>query len=258
MPSFPLMAELPTLIDTAGWSWVQVSMPGHASNGFWIGTDPQGNRWLTKLRGSFYAYREIVFARLAQNMGWSCQSSVFIRLDAESAGNLGRKANEIHAAHWFLDEHPHPPCQPGCALLPLAGKTVRTPNDLTFPEIAGLIDWPKSEIAAYVFGGNEPPGRLFTLSHEFVVIDSEQMFSTAPCDLSSSPWLRQDDGEVSASGLRLAKEVCQDIGGLKPAAIELALSIPPGISVKQRSQIASRVHASIRFADDYARRAAEA
>jgi hypothetical protein len=258
MPSFPLMAELPKSMDTTGWSWVQISKSGHASDGFWIGTDPQGNRWLTKLRGSFYAYREIVFAQLAQNMGWSCQSSVFIRLDAESARNLGRKANEIHAAHWFLEEHPHPPCRAGCALQPLAGHEVRAPNDLLFPEIAGLIDWPKSEIAAYVFGGNEPPGRLFTLSHELVVIDSEQMFSTSPCDFSNSSWLQQEDGEASPSGLRMAKQVCQDISGLTPAAIQLALTIPPGFSIELGWPIASYIHAGIQFATDYVRSAAEA
>lgn len=253
MPSFPLMSELPASLETTGWSWAQISRSGQPSDGFWIGTDLNGNRWLTKLRGSFYAYREIVFARLAQTMNWSCQSTVFIRFDADSAQILGRRASEIHAAHWFLEEHSHPPCHAGCALEALVGHEVHTPDDLSFPLIAGLMDWPKSEIAAYIFGGNEPPGRLFTLSHELVVIDSEQMFSTGPCDFLNSLWLRLPSGESSPSGRRLAIEVCADIGNLKPENIEIALSVPPGFTVDLSWPIAPKLRASVRFAAERGR-----
>lgn len=253
MLSFPLMSELPASLDTIGWTWAQISMPNHSSNGFWVGTDPHGNRWLTKLRGSFYAYREIVFARLAQAMNWSCQSTVFIRLDADSAQVLGRCANEIHAAHWFLEEHPHPPCHADCALQTLVGREVHKLDDLSYPRIAGLIDWPRSEIAAYVFGGNEPPGRLFTLSHELVIIDSEQMFSTGPRDFSNSLWLRLPSDEPSTSGLHLARDMCKEIGSLHARTIEIALTIPSGLPVDLGWQVAPKLNASVQFAANYAR-----
>ena len=247
------MSELPASLSTTGWSWSKIAKASHPSDGFFVGTDLQGNRWLTKLRGSFYAHREIVFARLAQAMRWSCQSSVFIRLDADSAHVLGRTLNEVHAAHWFLEEHPHPPCRADCALEALVGHEVHTLADLSFPLVTGLTDWPKSEIAAYIFGGNEPPGKLFTLSHELVVIDSEQMFSTGPCDFSNSPWLRSPSGESSPSGLRLANEVCAQIGSLNQGTIEVALSIPPGFTVDLRWPVAPKLLLGVQFAANYAR-----
>ena len=36
---------------------------------WWIGTDLEGRQWLVKMKGSFYAYREHVFASLAQRAG---------------------------------------------------------------------------------------------------------------------------------------------------------------------------------------------
>lgn len=89
MPSFPLMRDLPTVIDTKGWNWIRFTAPVAPSHNFWLGTDLQGNRWLTKLTGEFNAYREIVFGRLAQQMNWSCQSTVFMRVDSKSARLLG-------------------------------------------------------------------------------------------------------------------------------------------------------------------------
>jgi hypothetical protein len=64
MPSFPLMTDIPPLLSTKGWIWSQVKNAGHPSDGHWLATDTEGRRWLTKLRGSFYAYREITFAKL--------------------------------------------------------------------------------------------------------------------------------------------------------------------------------------------------
>lgn len=251
--SFPLMSDLPALIDTAGWSWVQIDAPTHASDGFWVGTDRQGHKWLTKLRGSFYAYREIVFARLAQRMEWSCQSSTFIRLDTDSAHCLQRDVGEVHSAHWFMEEHVDPPCGPDCALLPLVGRKVQSPDDLHLAGVGGLLDWPKSEIAAYIFGGNEPPGRLFTVAHEFVIIDSEQMFSTAPCVFDDSPWLRNSDGSPSLAGKALAITVCREIGNLSSDDLADALAIPQTISIDLRWPIAPKVHASVKFAAAYHR-----
>lgn len=245
------MTDLPDLVDTAGWDWHCLDHPGAASDGFWVGTDRQGNRWLTKLRGSFYAYREIIFGRLAQALDWSCQSTVFMRLDSSSAAAIGQQAGEVHAAHWFMEEHVLPPCGPNCGLQPMVGCEIFSLEDLLKFDIRHLIDWPKSEFAAYIFGGNEPPGRLFTAAHEFVIIDSEQMFSTGPCPFDTAAWLTEPDGSPSKSGHALAIEVCKQISMLSMELVVQALSLPGGITVELRWPIAQKLQASIDFSREY-------
>ena len=254
MPSFPSMLEIPISADTLGWSWYQIQTPTHPSKDFWIGTDTQGNRWLTKLRGSFYAYREIVFARIVQRLGWSCQSTMFVRLDEESARTLGRKAGEVHAAHWYMSQHAGTRCGEDCSMVEVFGRQVESINDLNVAGISHLLDWPKSELAAYIFGGNEPPGRLFTTAHEFVVIDSEQMFSTDPCPFDDSPWLKNSDGTMFPGGMELAAEVCAEIASLPGSFLSEALAKPPGLSVKLSWPIKPKLVASMMFAATYAQR----
>jgi hypothetical protein len=218
--------------------------------GFWLGTDRQGNRWLTKLTGDFCAYREIVFGKLAQQMGWSCQSTVFMRLDDQSANEIGRQPGELHAAHWFLDEHIHPPCNHDCGLAPLVGKGVRTIEDIAHLSIAHILDWPKSDFAACLFGGNEPPGRLFTKKHEFVIIDSELMFSTGPCSFESTLWWGVEQ-TPRPSGMKLAKEVCSDLVGLGHQSLASALSLPAGVTVEERWAISPLLHKSFAHAQAF-------
>lgn len=238
MPSFPLISELPLLVDTTHWTWERFSSPAAHSRNFWLGIDRNGNRWLTKLRGAFYAYREIVFARLAQAMGWSCQSTVFARLDSQSAQTLGVSAGEVHAAHWFLDEHPSQPCTHTCALTFLIGKSIQTLDDLRGSDIAHLLDWPKSDFAAYLFGGNEPPGRLITVGHEFVIIDSETMFSAEPSSFETAQWWNLPNGSPSIIGRALAHEVCCELTSLSDDEIENTLRIPEGIVIRKPWAIA--------------------
>lgn len=188
MPSFPKIIDLPTILNTTDWEWTPYRTPSFPSYDFWLGIDPDGNRWLTKLKGDFYAYRELVFARLAQKMGWSCQSSTFIQLAPQSAVVLGRSAGEVHAAHWFMEEHTPGTCSSDCPLKLIINRSGLTVDDLAGSRIAHLMDWPKSEIATCLFGGNELPGFLITTDHELIIIDSEQMFSNAPCDLTETNW----------------------------------------------------------------------
>lgn len=248
MPSFPLIKELPPVLDSTGWSWDIFHAP---PSDFWLGTDLDGNRWLTKLRGGFCAYREIVFARLAQEMGWFCQSSAFLKLDKSSAKTLGVSASEIHAANWFMEEHQHSACTPDCPRKLLNDRPPETIDDLSNFQIKHLIDWPKSELAALLFGANDGPDGLFTRQHEFVVIDSEQMFASGPSDISSWRWWNQRDGAPSRSGHALALEVCREVSALTSAEVEEALSIPRGVSVRQQRTIAPKLKASRKFAVEY-------
>jgi hypothetical protein len=249
MPSFPLMPALPQLVDSTGWSWERFTAPVAPSDNFWLGVDRGGNRWLTKLSGGFCAYREIVFARLAQAMGWSCQSSVFLRLDKGSAQTMGVSADEIHAAHWFMNEHPIASCTHDCAHTLLRNRQVRTVDDLAESGIAHLLDWPKSEFAAHLFGGNEPPGRLFTVSHEFVIIDSELMFGSGPCSFETANWWNEPDGQPSRSGRALALDVCRDFSSLSDCAIEMALRVPNEIAINMNWPVAPMLRESRKFAD---------
>ncbi len=248
MPSFPLIKDLPLVIGTNGWQWEKFLTPGPPQNDFWLGTDKEGNKWLTKLRSDFYAYREIVFARIAQKMGWSCQSSTFIQLDIESAKELGSHDSRIHAAHWFMEEHQPQPCSIDCAIHDLIDRHAHSINELHDVEVTHILDWPKSEFAACLFGANEPPGKLITVNHEFVIIDSEQMFSTEPCPLDGTVWWNLPDGSPSPAGRALALEVCRELNGLTSSDIEDALSIPASITVQQRWPIAPILHRSHEFA----------
>lgn len=252
MPSFPLIEELPPVIETHGWTWGPIkASPIHLDN-FWLGVDRQGNRWLTKLRGAFYAYREITFAKLAQRMKWSCQSSVFMRLDEHSARTLGASPGEVHAAHWFLDEHlPFPPCSPDCERGRLNGREIRTPEDLAGINISHLLDWPKGDMAACLFGANEDPQQLFTKSHELVIIDSETMFTSRPCSFEDVTWLKNAEGQPSPGGSALALEVCQNFASLSMAEIEEALQIPANVAIQETWPIAPLLQESRRFADRF-------
>jgi hypothetical protein len=152
-----------------------------------------------------------------------------------------------------MEEHAHPPCGSECALEPLVGHEVQTLEDLQLQVVHHLIDWPKSEFAAYIFGGNEPPGRFFTAAHEFVIIDAEQMFSTGPCPFDTAFWLKQPDGTLSKSGTALATEVCREVGGLSDSVLSQALSIPVGIEIELDCPIASKLQESAKFSSAYAR-----
>ena len=93
------------------------------------------------------------------------------------------------------------------------------------------MDWPRSEIAAAIFGANEPPGRLFTTDHELVVIDGEQMFSIPPTDARETNWWRRPDGSPSTAGMRLTRDVCFAIGSLSNQDLFDCLAVPSGIEI---------------------------
>lgn len=178
MSNHPQMSSLPKFINSHGWTWQRLEDKGR---NFWVGTDLQGNRWLTKLRGSFYAYREIVFARMLQELGWSIQSSCFLKLDKVSALTLGSEENEVHSIHWFMEEHQFGGCSIHCPL-PYINEclTIKDFIKLGVPYIRDLF---KCEIAIHIFGANEPCGYFYTPEHEFVIIDSEHVFSTQPAPI---------------------------------------------------------------------------
>lgn len=236
---FPLIQELPTVVDTHGGSWHPYPC---GLKEFWIGQDPDGCKWVTKLRGVERACREIVFARLAQAMDWACQSSIFIVLDEKSMDTLKPERGRFHAAHFFLEEHQNSPCGIGCPLAEEFPKVRNVEEVLKTKKIARLIDWPKAELAAYLFGGSEPPDKLFTRSHEFVMIDNELMFAQKPERFDTSQWW----GTVA--GKDLAFQICQEFLALPEAVVQRALEVPPFVDRDLCAWLASCLADSKRFA----------
>jgi hypothetical protein len=150
-----------------------------------------------------------------------------------------------------MDEHPHERCSAHCPLEGLFGRSFETVDDLFCLKIDHLLDWPKSAFAAYLFGANEPQGHLFTTAHEFVIIDSEQIFSTKPAPLSGADWWNRPDGSPSRAGRSLALNVCREFSSLSAADLAEALSIPETVSVQQQWSVAERLKVSHAFAAEF-------
>ncbi len=249
---FPSIEELPATLDSTGWRWEPYKTPSFPSYTFWTGTDSAGRTWLTKLTGDFYAYREIVFARIAQRMGWSCQSSTLVVLDDRSADLLGVPDARVHAAHWFLAEHGRTSCSRDCPLASCNWRSIDDVDELKGCKVSRILDWPRSEIAAALFGGNEPPDRLLTTSHEFVIIDSEQMFSSGPTDVTETRWWNRRDGAASRAGRELTIEVCRRVSQLSNDDLADALAKPQGVEINELWPIGPRLKEIRRFADSFA------
>jgi hypothetical protein len=233
----PLVKELPSVLDTTGWDWQPFEPPGGARNDFWIASDRQGNKWLVKLRGSFRGYRELVFERLVQRIGWPCQSSVFAVLEADAPPLVGsRDLERTQLLTWFLPEHALSLCGPNCPLSPLKVKLNAPDVDplevLKDSDLPCHIAWPLSQILAPIFGGNEPAGWLVTIDHQAILIDGELMFSSEPSDVRETSWWQRPDGSPSRAGRRLTREVCKAVGSLTDADLTASFEIPEGIVVQ--------------------------
>jgi hypothetical protein len=256
MGTLPSIMHIPAAVHVENWAWEKYATPGPYSKTFFVGTDQCGKQWLTKGRGSFYAYREIVFARLATKFGWSCQVSTFgvFPLRSQVVRELGGPPDEIvHSVHGFLPEHPYGSCGGNCLLRSLVGANAET---ILCSPIKNILDWPRSEIAACLFGANEPPGRLFTSEHEFVIIDSELMFSTGPSDVTETEWWKVKPEKPYPSGRELTFDVCRRVAALTDVEMNEILSIPRGIKINQQWNVKAILKKARAYADRFIRTSA--
>lgn len=175
------------------------------------------------MTGSFYAYREHVFASLAQRLGISCQSSVYILIPSETAKpRLHTRCSEAwQLALWLMEEHEAKPCSGKCALSGVMGQgldlqAIRRASHLG---IACFEDLVRGDALGYLCGQFEPHGHFFTPDHEYVVIDNECMFAGRP-GLNGCHWHKCD------AARRLIIEVCRGLVSLTDQELREIAAIP--------------------------------
>ena len=207
---------------------------------FWTAEDTQGVRWLTKLRGGFYAVRERAFSIIAQALEISCQSSTFLKMPSRSRSATfpcrGVDFDDTYQlASWFLDEHSqYHECCDDCPLVELDDEFQLRPYDvgvLTESRIKNALDLARGEMLGMLCEMHERPDSLFTVNHAFVLIDNDQMFSrNAGADLLDSPWIVDDDDRIRPTGLEVAARLCEQVLSLPDAVFKEAIRMPPGYS----------------------------
>ena len=231
--SFPPSQSLPQLLHANDLDW-HTSTKG---SDIWTCTDATGTRWLVKLRGGFHAIRERAFSVIAQALDISCQSSTFLKIPPRRKPwpipKMRSGSTDVNQlAIWLLDEHPHPSHCTNCPLSDLNKQFARRPYDLDVlrrSTVTRLMDWARGEMLGMLCEMHEPPGRLFTTSHEFVQIDNELMFSLdAGANLRDSPWVADDANRIRPSGLEEAIRLCEQVLSLPDAVYQDAIRMPKG------------------------------
>jgi hypothetical protein len=192
MKNHTTIRDLPELLIANDWDWThpaQTLCDRHVRlNGeWWIGMCPKGRKWLVKMRGSTKAYCEHTFASLAQLIGISCQSSVFLKIPDSAPPRLETRGTEpFQLALCFLDEHDGDCADPECPITKLRDVDIGSKAGLAAYLNSGIVfanDYVRGEVLGYLCGQWEPPGRLFTKTHEFVQTDNEAMFHSGPVPL---------------------------------------------------------------------------
>ena len=252
MKSYPTIRDLSELLFANDWEWERPAKDlcdrrlGMCKD-WWIGISPDGRKWLVKMRGSARAYREHAFASLAQLIVISCQSSAFLKIPDNAPPLLEASGVEpFQLALCFLDEHDNDCPDPGCPFKKL--------RDVDFGSKLGLAgylnsgiafaeDYVRGEALGFLCGQFEPPGRLFTKTHELVQIDNEAMFNSGPVDLMKKcDWWRLNEGR------RLCLEVCERISFLPDEKLLAVADFPREYKVARNSSIKRKLLAAKRSA----------
>jgi hypothetical protein len=244
--SFPLITELPRLLQSVSWAWESfLSIDG--LHHFWLGTSPEGLRWLVKMKGSFLAYREHVAASLAQALGLSCQSSSYLVLTSDSPPiRAAQNSSHFQLALWLLPEHNAADCVTHCPVRHLTGSFT---YQVLFARLRNsgvkhALDLIRSEILVYLCGATEPCGYIFTKSHEIVIIDNELMFAHKPTSPDLSPWFEEVTSDDLDELIGLTSDICERLASLSDRTIESFLSIPDGYVVEKHWPIRPLVYAA--------------
>ena len=245
--------NLPVHVVATNWNWSRPKPNPNLAFGlkanWWIGTDIADRRWVVKMTGSNYAHREHVFAALAQRLGISCQSSLYLTIPRDSMPMLGALRAEPHQlALWFFDEHQDPCSSKKCPLTILQGLSIDSEATLQTYLSCGVsqaADWIRGEVLGYLCGQSEPPGHLFTIEHEFVQIDNESMFSSGPVNLEGCQWLQ------FRIGRQCAENICFSLSKISDEELLSLAEIPKDYVVPRKNNVRRRLLAARRAADNY-------
>jgi hypothetical protein len=232
---FPLIAELPALLVANEWCWEPCSFRGECV----IGIDPESRRWLVQIRGSQRAYQEHVFARLAQHLGISCQSSVLLQIPSSNFPPLDDTLNNdtSQLAIWLMEEHDSGNCAASCLFKDGLAKSTASESDLLQWLNSGLphvVDLVKGDLLGYLCGGAEKPDRFWTADHQYVVIDNERMFECEP-NLSACPWMDW------STGRNLAKELLECLASIPDEELCRMAELPSGYVVSPHLCLKTRL-----------------
>jgi hypothetical protein len=219
--SFPLITDLPRLLVANDWRWEPCSFRGECV----IGIDPESRRWLVQIKGSQKAYQEHVFARLAQRLGISCQSSVLLQIPRSNFPRLDDTLNNdtSQLAIWLMEPHVPGRCGDGCPFTAV-GECIDSEERLPQLLNSGLphvVDFVKGDLLGFLCGGAEKPDRFWTADHQYVVIDNERMFECEP-NLSACPWME------SFTGRKLAKELLAGLVSIPDEELCRLADLPAG------------------------------
>lgn len=187
---------------------------------WWIGTDTNNCKWIVKMTGGFYAYREHVFASLAQRLGMSCQSSAYLIIpsaDAEPRRST-RNSEPYQLAIWLMNEHGAEPCSADCPLKLLNQANFHKMHDAD-SKIPHIGDAARADVLGHLCGQFEPHGHFFTVDHEYVVIDNEGMFADPP-SLRECRWIEQLEDRSMVAG------VCRDLVDVSDTELQSIAAIP--------------------------------
>lgn len=244
---FPKITELPELLIASDWEW-RMPAENELKHGWWIGVAPDSRKWLLKMTGSFYGYREHVFASLAQRLGISCQSSAYVIIDKNSAIFRGKSgdAEPCQLAICFMDEHPNLPCSSQCVTRQILGKKMN-PQEITRARDSGLSyfdDLVRGDILGHLCGQFEPHDHFITRDHEYVVIDNERMFDQPPC-LKQYEWL-------DVEGIRpMIIGVCRGLAGVPANELRSLATVPDGYTVANGRYLYDDLCAAKAAANEY-------
>jgi len=245
---YPKIVDLPLQVDATNWTWSKTE-----DNGFYIGHETNGTKWLVKCRGSFCALRERAAAYLMQAVGINTQSSSFLVLPDNSLPVLEKPSIERYQlAILYIDEH-NDDCVDGdsCPLNNINEQFKKAPQKVPFLKtcsISNMIDWVKLEVIACLFGANEPSDRLFSKDHTMFVIDNEQMFSTDPSNpIGCTSWFEE---EYDAT-MKLTLDLCERLSKMTKQDVNIFTTVPDRYIVNELWPIADLMTRTVQCAKDF-------
>lgn len=245
----PKIVDLPRLLVASEWKWRRPAgdEARNLKQDWWIGTDPQSRQWLIKMTGSSYAHREQVFARLAQRLGISCQSSTYVVIENDSVlQRPSGDAEPYQLAIWLMEQHEGRACSPSCVCSAAINRRLSF-DDIVRAKNAGLAyfdDMVRGDVLGHLCGQFEPHGRFFTRNHEYVVIDNECMFHDQPC---LNQYSRLDEPGVRP----VIIELCRKFVSLGDDELRAIVAIPKNYAISPGRDLFEAVLSARAAAGEY-------